>query len=90
MQRLEVSGAVRPLCGLLGVKGLITSYTKWQNTDRTYCNAGKSVSLFLSVYAGIQTDPSDICLKAAMWLYQDINTRDELIKLLALTQLAFP
>jgi len=27
MQRLEVSGAVRPLYGSLGVRGLITSHT---------------------------------------------------------------
>ena len=27
MQRLEVSGAVRPLYGSLGVKGLIIEYT---------------------------------------------------------------
>jgi len=27
MQSLEVSGAVRPLCGSLGVKGLILLYT---------------------------------------------------------------
>ena len=29
MQRLEVSGAVRPLYGSLGVKGLIEQYSKF-------------------------------------------------------------
>jgi len=35
MQRLEVSGAVRPIVGSLGVKGLTTSIKQSVNTSLT-------------------------------------------------------
>jgi len=43
MQHLEVSGAVRPLYGSLGVKGLMFK-------DIELCEKFKSVAWFLNIY----------------------------------------
>jgi len=68
MQRLEVSSAVRPLCGSLGVKGLVLCCLHEHKHKVTFTFTFTSVSYWLSTQ-GIQFRPqcNVMTVTSIMW-----------------------
>ena len=61
MQRLEVSGAVRPICGSLGVKRLIQQFSKSSGLG-FYLQLSLSLIIIFNISSTLPQFPSDFVL----------------------------